>query len=272
MDPHDGSRQALERGDAAAGRRPYIVALLADVHGNLAALQAVLDALQGVAYDRLVVAGDLARGGPRPAETVDVLRGLAATVLYGSADRAVTDPEVRDAGTRWVRQALGRERTAWLAGLPFDCRITPPGGRATDDDLLVVHATPTDVAAVLTVEPDGQGLLTVTPEEEARRLLGGARADLIVAGHVHYASAGTAAGQRFATVGSLGASWDGDRRAAYALGVWDGRHWGLRHRRVAYDYRTVIDDLRRSGAPFAEESVQKLLRARLRPDLPERRP
>jgi hypothetical protein len=59
--------------------------------------------------------------------------------------------------------------------------------------LLVVHATPTDVAAVLTVEPDGQGLLAVTPEGDARRLLGDARAELIVAGHVHYASAGTSA-------------------------------------------------------------------------------
>ena len=46
---------------------------------------------------------------------------------------------------------------------------------------------------MLTVEPDGQGLLAVTPEGDARRLLGEARAELIVAGHVHYASAGTSA-------------------------------------------------------------------------------
>jgi predicted phosphodiesterase len=252
---------------AAATSRPYTVAVLADIHGNLAALRAVLADLARRSYDRMVIAGDLVRSGPRPAETVDVLWDLEAAVLYGNSDRAVADPEHDDPGARWVRRAIGPERTAWLAALPFDCRITPPGGVSPDDDLLVVHATPTDVAAVLTVEPDGQGLLCVTPEAQAHRLLGDARANLIVAGHVHYASSGTAAGRRFATVGSVGFPWDGDHRAAYALVAWDGRSWQLHHRRVAYDHLAVVEDLRRTGAPFAAEASQKLLSARLRPDL-----
>jgi hypothetical protein len=110
------------------GPRPYSVALLADVHGNLAALRAVLDDLRRIPHDRLVVAGDLARGGPRPAETLDVLRSLGptATMIYGSADRAVADPTAIEPGTRWVQQAIGPAQMVWLAGLPFDCRITPP--------------------------------------------------------------------------------------------------------------------------------------------------
>jgi predicted phosphodiesterase len=247
------------------------VALLADVHGNLAALRAVLDDLGRHPHNRLVVAGDLALGGPRPAATLDLLRGLDATVIYGNSDRRLV--EGRDAAVRWGRAAVGPERLAWLADLPFDCRVTPPGGASPADDLLVVHATPTDVAAVLTVEPDAFGLLDVTPEERARHLLGDAEASLIVAGHVHYASSGVAAGRRFATVGSVGFPWDGDHRAAYALAAWgptaegEGRGWRLHHHRVTYDYLAVAEELRRSGAPFAEESARRLERACLRPDL-----
>jgi hypothetical protein len=171
---------------------------------------------------------------------------------------------------RWGRAAVGPERLAWLAALPFDCLITPPGGASPADDLLVVHATPTDVAAVLTVEPDPLGLLELTPEARARQLLGDTRANLILAGHVHYASHGIASGRRFATIGSVRFPCDGDHRAAYALVTWDGvdaAAWQVRHRRVAYDHRSVVDELRAMGTLFAAEAAERLECAYMRPDL-----
>jgi hypothetical protein len=255
--------------DAPAARRAYTVAILADVHGNLAALHAVLADLARRPHERIVVAGDLVLGGPQPAETVDTLRGLEAptvTVIHGNSDRRLQAGGEDPAVVRG-RAAVGPARLAWLARLPSDCRVTPPGGTSPADDLLVVHATPTDVAAVLTVEPDPLGLLEVTPDARARALLGGAEANLIVAGHVHYASSGVAAGRRFATVGAVGFPWDGDHRAAYGLATWNGAAWRLRHRRVTYDYRSVIAELRRVGTPFADEAAERLEWASMRPDL-----
>ena len=56
----------------------YSVAVIADIHGNVAALNAVLEDLQSQPYDRLVVAGDLVLSGPRPAESLDAIQNLGA--------------------------------------------------------------------------------------------------------------------------------------------------------------------------------------------------
>ena len=244
--------------------RPYTVAVVSDVHGNAAALEAVLADLATTPHDGVAVAGDLALLGPRPAEALARLRDLGAPTVHGNTDRELVRQRMGepDPLVGWTRERIGDEGMAYLAALPFEHRVTPPGGGSPDDDLLVVHATPTDVEAVLILEPDPLGAWTVTPEEEAARLIGEARAGLIVYGHIHYASAGTVRGQRLASVGSVGYPFDGDPRAAYALATWDGRGWGLAHRRVAYDHEAVAADLRRSGVPHAEGLARRLLEAR----------
>ncbi|MCE2504827.1 MAG: metallophosphoesterase family protein, partial [Chlorobi bacterium] len=60
---------------------PYSVAVIADIHGNVAALNAVLEDLQSQPYDRLVVAGDLVLNGPRPVESLDAIQNLGAPTI-----------------------------------------------------------------------------------------------------------------------------------------------------------------------------------------------
>ena len=244
---------------------PYTVVVLADVHGNAAALREVLTALEGQTYDALVIAGDLILNGPQPAQTLETIRGLDVPTVYGNADRYVCDPCHPDLGVQWVRERLDAEAIAWLADLPFAHRITPPGGESPTDDLLIVHATPTDVEAVLVLEPDRFGLLTVTPQPESERLLGKAQANLILAGHLHYASSGKVENQRCATVGSVGFPYDGDTRSAYARVSWDGHSWEVRHCRIAYDHLQVAQAIERSSFPFGANSTERLRRARFIP-------
>ncbi len=236
----------------------FTVVVLSDIHGNAAAMRAVLDDVRRSPYDRMAVAGDLVYGGPRPAEALALIRGLDADVVYGNADRAVVTEDIP-----WVREAVGPDGLAYLAGLPFSHRVTPPGGVSPGDDLLIVHATPADVEGILTVAPDPFGTFSVTPEAEARRLLGGAEACLIVSGHVHYASEGRAAGRRFASIGSVGLPFDGDPRAAYARVTWDGAAWTIANVRVPYDHRAVTAEARACGAPFAETTVRRLETSRI---------
>ncbi len=239
--------------------------VLADIHGNMAALRAVLNTLEDQIFDTMVVAGDFALNGPRPSEVLAAIRNLAVPTICGNADGYICDPGVSNPGVQWVRDRLDDEAIAWLAGLPFAHRITPPGGESPTDDLLIVHATPTDVEAVLTLEPDRFGLLTVTPQAEAKRLIGTAQANLILAGHLHYSSSGTVDKQRCATVGSVGFPYDGDTRAAYARVSWDGQSWEVRHCRVAYDHLQVAQDSERSSFPFGANSAERLRRARFIP-------
>ncbi len=235
----------------------YRIALLSDVHGNEAALRAVLEDLARAPCDEVVVAGDLVLFGPRPAGALELLRSLDARFVLGNTDRDVVRSSGEDPGLVWVAERIGAEGLAFLAELPLEVRVTPPGG-----DLLVVHATPTDVDGLLVTEPNPLTPWPVTTEAEAARLLGSAQADLVVHGHIHYASSGVRAGRRIASIGSVGFPFDGDPRAAWAVGAWDGRDWRLEHRRVSYDHEAVAAELERSGAPFAETAAARIREAR----------
>ena len=162
----------------------YSVAVIADIHGNVAALNAVLEDLHSQPYDRLVVAGDLVLNGPRPVESLDAIRNLGAPTIYGNTNLLVFDEQYSEERLDWVREKLGTDGLTYLKGLRFEYRITPPEGQSPEDDLLIVHATPTDVTGLLVLQPVPFSLRTVTPEEEARTLLGDAKANLIVAGHL----------------------------------------------------------------------------------------
>src|SRR5206468_2450695 len=105
----------------------------------------------------------------------------------------------------------------------------------------------------------------LTPEHTAVQLIGDARANLIIYGHIHFASSGTVQGQRLASIGATGFPFDGDQRAAYAFVTWDGREWHVTHRRVPYDVQAVIADLGASGAPFASLASGRLQYAASQP-------
>ena len=162
---------------------------------------------------------------------------------------------------------MGEDDLAYLKTLPFDHRVTPPGGISPEDDLLIVHATPTDVDPVIILEPHPLGITftSSTPEAEVISLLGTAKANLIVYGHIHYASSSLVQGQRLASVGSVGSPTDGDQRAAYALIAWERSTWRITHRRVSYAYERTAQEVECSGQPMARRYAQMLREARWLP-------
>jgi hypothetical protein len=242
---------------------PFTVAVFSDVHGNDYALDAVLADLGQHRYDALVVAGDLAISGPHPAACIARIRTLDATVIHGNGEREMVTARPGGFGW-WWREQIGADDLAYLDALPFSHRVTPPDGISPDDDLLIVHATPTSVTAVLVSEPHPM-LSPVTPEDEAAALIGDARANLILSAHIHTATAGTVRGQRLATIGSVGYPFDGDPRAAYALVRWDGEAWLVEHQRVAYDREPVIRAITESGQTLPDLYVRRLRESRFIP-------
>ena len=241
------------------------VAIISDIHGNVSALEAVLADLGGQPHDALVVAGDLAVLGPRPREAMDQVQRLKAPTLLGNTDAyllAERPPPRFQEVVAWTKRQLDAEDLAFLASLPREHRITPPGGRSPDDDLLLVHATPTDIEAVLSLEPDPFGAFPPTPEAEAAALIGDATANLIVFGHIHRFSQGAVRGQRLASVGAVGFPHDGDTRAAYGLATWNGATWTLTARRVAYDHEAVATELIARDIPLATVAAERLRSAR----------
>jgi putative phosphoesterase len=223
------------------------VAIVSDIHGNLAALEAVMADLDAQAPDVIVHGGDLAVIGPRPAEVVDVIRqrgwpgvlGNTDEILFDPSGRAVQErraPRLRDwlqtlfeTLTPWARERLGEERLAWLRRLPLEWRR---------DDLLLVHAAPGDLWRA--PMPDA-------PEEELTRVYGGRDAGLVVYGHIHRPYVRQLGGLTVANAGSVGLPYDGDPRPSYLL-VDDGVP---SVRRVAYDLDRAERELIETGFPLA---------------------
>lgn len=243
----------------------YSIAVISDIHGNVTALKAVLEDLKNRPYDSLVVAGDLVLSGPRPAESLDVVRNLNVPTIYGNTDLYVFDEKYSEDRLDWVREKIGPDGLNYLKSLPFDHRITPPEGQSPEDDLLIVHATPTDVTGILVLQPVPFSSRTITPKEEAKILLGDTKANLIVAGHLHYAAHGTPCGQRYNIIDSVGFPYDGDHRAGYASVTWNGKQWQVENHRLNYNYHSVVEDLRSCSAPFGNLSAQRIHQARFKP-------
>ena len=223
-------------------------AIFSDTHGNLVALDAVLaDLKAGGTSDLMIMAGDLALLGPRPAETVDRIRGLNCLVLRGNTDQYVVD---NTGGAHdWAREQLGEERLCYLAGLPFAYSVQPAPGR----ELLIFHANPRNVEDPLGPE---------RPEDQVQSLTAGTGAEVMAFGHVHIPYVRRVGDKTLFDIASVGLPRDGDRRAAYGIAEWAGGKWRLEHRRVPYDIDAVVADMRTCGMPNAEKNINILLSAR----------
>lgn len=239
------------------------VAVLSDVHGFNLALDAVLADLDATGpYDEVVVAGDLCEVGPGPAEVLALLqaRRPAPTVLMGNTDRDLVAEARADWGTGPRPYALGQigdDGVAYLATLPFARRITPPGGAAPDDDLLVVHANPHDLERKL--DP-------AMSDRELREVLGATRAAAVAFGHIHIAYTRRLGATLLVDVSAVGNPKDGDLRCKYGVLTWGGpsRAWSAELRRLPYPLDATAAQIHASGLPDPAGTLRKLERASYR--------
>ncbi len=151
--------------------------VIADIHGNLPALEAVLARLAGLSVDRIVNLGDCASGPLWPAETVQLLRATAMNHVRGNHDRALgaASPDGLGASDSYAWRNLDAEARGWLAGLPFELDI----GVAR-----CFHASPKDDDTYLLDAIEGGRLVAAGPEAVAA-LLDPAGAAVVLCGHSH---------------------------------------------------------------------------------------
>lgn len=151
--------------------------VIADVHGNLPALEAVLERLAGLSVDRIVNLGDCASGALWPAETVRLLRATAMSHVRGNHDRALgaASPNGLGASDSFAWRNLDAEARAWLAGLPFELEI---GGARC------FHASPKDDDTYLLDAIEGGRLVTAGPEA-VEALIGATGPSVVLCGHSH---------------------------------------------------------------------------------------
>ena len=154
------------------------IAIIADIHGNLPALEAVLADIERRDVDRTINLGDCVSGPLWPREVCDLLMAHDDLTIRGNHDRWVSGPDPTRMGSsdRYAFSQLNQDHRSWLAALP----------RSADADhgILACHGMPTNDNQYL-VEDALEGRLVRAKATTIRDRLGDVRARLVWCGHSH---------------------------------------------------------------------------------------
>lgn len=228
------------------------IAVLADIHGNLAALEAVAGEIRRRRIDRVINLGDHVSGPLWPAETVEWLMRRDWTQISGNCDRAVLHPASAGPSDRFAAQRLSPPQREWLGALPAVIRLEP--------DILAFHGTP-DSDTTYLLETVDRGVVRDATEAELERRLGPAEGSLLLCGHSHRPGQRTLGPRLLVNPGSVGLpAYDSDDpephvmesgapTARFAVVERDGDHWRAELLAVAYDYRPAAARAGVNGRP-----------------------
>jgi putative phosphoesterase len=221
------------------------VAALYDIHGNLPALEAVLQDVRQAHVDHVVVGGDVVPG-PMPRETLACLLDLDIPVQFiqGNGDRVVLAqmagtessevPEQFREVIRWTARQLRPEHERLLASWPKTLRVEIRGL----GEVLFCHATPRNDTEVFT---------RLTPDDRLIPVFEGLDVPAVVCGHTHMQFDRTIGRTRVVNAGSVGMPFE--EPGAYWLLLGPNVHL----RRTPYDLAKAAERIRQTEYPQAQD-------------------
>ena len=225
------------------------LAFFSDVHGNLPALEAILDDIASVGVDARYALGDLVGYAPWPNEVLELLQAEGIASVMGNYDEgtgfdadecgcAYTDPiekALGDESFAWTKARTVPANKAWLRSLAREIRFEVDELR-----FLLVHGSPRRI---------NEYLYEDKPDATFARIGAAADADVIVCGHTHRPYEKTVGAVWFVNDGSVGKPKDGDPRACWAL--LDTTARSTEFRRVRYDVERAARAILASDLPAA---------------------
>ncbi len=239
------------------------IALLADIHGNNIALEAVLSDLSAQApVDHLIILGDLFVFGPEPNEVFDTLKLLPnARYILGNTDRYLLEkkyPIQPNGGSwqdsllasfQWTTECINPEAVEFLTDIPTHQIVDVDLWR-----LLVVHGSP---------RSDEEGLTMKTTAADLAKMGVPPGTSVLAAGHTHIPIDCIIDGVRVVNCGSIGLPFDGIPRAAYSI-ITKQPHGETQVdiRRVDYDIERAVKQLEDRNHPAAVVGAYNLRHAR----------
>ena len=228
-------------------------AVFGDIHGNIHALEAVLEAVKKEAVDSILCIGDLVGYGANPKECIQSVREHASCVVAGNHDFAVADkldascfnPDALRA-TNWTREQLCEEEKTYLAALPLTYTL---------DEVSLVHSTPyhpadflyvqTLVDAALAFNSMGTKLAFVGHSHVPVVFVNSKPVDFFLVAEFDVPDSA----EMIVNVGSVGQPRDLDPRACYAVLDTDRRMIFIR--RVEYDVRAAAEAILAEELPVS---------------------
>lgn len=208
------------------------VAVIADIHSNLPALERVLREVRDMPK---FCCGDLVGYNPFPNEVIDLVRREKIVSILGNHDHAVlTDdtswfnPTARRA-VEWTKKELSSENLDFLKNLP----------RVYDNELYMIHGSPKNPLEEYVYEDD--------PEYVFRDFFNYTKNDILVLGHTHVPFIRRIDERLVFNPGSVGQPRDFDSRASYA--ILDTKTKELEIKRVEYDIEKTAKKIQGIGLP-----------------------
>lgn len=211
------------------------LAVLADIHGNLHALEAALERIQTQNVDQIVVAGDIVNVMPDSKACWDLVMGLGCPVLLGNHERYVFSYDTPAADPawqterfkllKWMQAQFTEADLNKMQGLPMTYQL--PG-------LLITHATP---------RSEFESIFETTPLETIEEMFAGVAEPLIIRGHNHVWRETKLREKTVVTIASLGMPLNGKYDAQYALLTQEADGWHYEPQFVSYDFEAVLEQL-----------------------------
>lgn len=217
------------------------VAILADIHGNLQALEAVLEDVARLAVDRMVVNGDMVNRGPNNPAVMACLAQTEATMTLGNHDDLMTkwvdrDPDLPLSffedpfweGIGWCARQL--QRAGWVDAfrrLPMTYCVDQVGAPS----VLISHGSPRHYR---------EGYGSFLSDEDFSEITEMHPADILVGSHTHRPMERTWGRYRILNTGAVGFPFNGDPRAQYLVLTLRGGGWRADFRFVDYDRKGAL--------------------------------
>ncbi|WP_136805396.1 metallophosphoesterase family protein [Desulfosediminicola flagellatus] len=231
------------------------ILLLADIHGNFPALEAIEHTFKGTHFDYIINCGDSVVYAPFPNEVIHWLMDKKALSILGNTDKKVIKllkgktfkkPSKPDKRIMYSHTAdiLDKDCSHYLMNLPISREVplftttAPPAGKS--DLLGVFHGSPA---------APHEFLFDISPENRFKELASEFPYRIVVTGHSHTPYHFQALSSHFINPGSAGRMFDGDPRVSCAVLSFNRNTINVTHYRIEYNVNAVIEALNHHHLP-----------------------
>ena len=243
------------------------IAVISDIHGNLTALDAVLEDIDTQGCEKVFVLGDYAMAGPRPSETVNwFMKKLGDTnfkMIQGNTDLMIADysdelyenvkskaPIMAEA-LKEDTKVLNIIQKDFLKSLPIQLQVEEEGVK-----FLLVHGSP---------RKNNEDILPETPLAEVEKMLENVDANVVLCGHTHLPCGfQTSKKQTVVNVGSVGRPFTPEPKSCYLKLTVENGECLFEHRFVDYDKEAASEVLRKRTFKGSEKLADMLLNPTVR--------
>jgi putative phosphoesterase len=234
------------------------IAVISDMHGNLIALDTVLNDIAQRGIEQIVCLGDVASLGPQPREVLARLQALGCPVVMGNTDARLLDPQLKeqpDEDSRnmqevqhWCAQQLSSGDQEYIRTFQPTIEVPLPAGKT----MLCFHGSPRSFNEIVKA---------TTPDEDLDTIFSGIKSDILIGGHTHVQLFRRYRDMLLLNPGSVGLPMDGvppmdgilnAAWAEYAIIHAEGNALDVEMLRVPFDVHALLEVARSSDMPHAE--------------------